>query len=291
MPEGPELRRSADAITRVLAGRLLTNAYPTNKGRYAVDPPVGWVTFMEQMRDLGPCRVLEVNVKGKFMWWSMAFQDPNNRFNNPRWWLWITYGMSAQWTSAETKHTAFSVERALTEDRIARLLLHFNDQRHFGTLKFVNDERQHLKKLASLGPDMLSDPPDIATFRGRLLKLKNQCKTLAEVLMDQSTISGVGNYVKAESLYLAALSPHRQVDSLTNEECDLLREQIINVMRAAYDGGGVTLRTYVNPDGTPGTGQRRLCVYGHSHDPMGNPVIREETNDGRTTHWVREVQK
>lgn len=109
--------------------------------------------------------------------------------------------------------------------------------------------------------------------------------------MDQSVISGVGNYVKAEALYLAELSPHRTVGSLTLAETDVLHQQIINVMKAAYNTGGATFSTYRNPDGSRGNAQQRFVVYGNKVDPLGNPVIKEETRDGRTTHWCPTIQK
>jgi formamidopyrimidine-DNA glycosylase len=146
------------------------------------------------------------------------------------------------------------------------------------------------KKLASLGPDMLNDPPDADNFRNRLHN-RGDGKTLAEVLMNQGVFSGVGNYVKAEALYLAELSPHRRCESLTLNEVERLRQQVIAVMRASYANDGATIRSYLNVDSTKGGMKTRFLVYGNRTDPMGNPVVKEETADGRTTHWVPTVQK
>jgi formamidopyrimidine-DNA glycosylase len=74
-------------------------------------------------------------------------------------------------------------------------------------------------------------------------------------------------------------------------EIERLRTQIINVMKASYNNSGATFRTYRNPDGTEGGMQRRFVVYGNQTDPLGNPVVKEETKDGRTTHWVPTVQR
>lgn len=240
------------------------------------------------MREHGPCRVVEVDVKGKFMWWRL--QPPAG---GKAWWLWITYGMSGQWTRELTKHTAFGVhfrpprdENGVAADHSS---LYFNDARHFGTLKFVDDESEHRRKLASLGPDMLSDPPNLAGFELRLAKRYG--KTLAETLMDQSVVSGVGNYVKAEALYGARLSPHRRVSSLKATERESLRYHIIKVLQSSYKHGGATLYTYQNSDGTSGTAQRRFAVYGNRTDPLGHEVVSEETLDGRTTWWVPAMQQ
>ena len=51
---------------------------------------------------------------------------------------------------------------------------------------------------------------------------KKPNKTIAEFLMDQSMCAGIGNYLKAEILYDAAISPHRIVKSLDSEEFNKL---------------------------------------------------------------------
>lgn len=248
-------------------------------GRYADKDPEGLAELNSSIPENG-LRIHAVECKGKFMYWSVG----------DGWWVWCTYGMSGQWTTQKPdKHTAL-ILRADSGNGQGPLTLGFRDPRHFGTVKFVYDPDDVLmkKKLASLGPDMLKHPPDQQTFELQLFK--RSMKTLAEALMDQSVLSGIGNYVKAEALYLAELSPHRTVNSLTPNELKQLRQQIINVMGASYNSGGATIRTYVNPDGSKGGAQRRFAVYGNLTDPMGNPVVKEETKDGRTTHWVPSVQ-
>jgi DNA-formamidopyrimidine glycosylase len=240
--------------------------------------------FIRTLR-VNDTRIESIDVKGKFMHW---------RFTNG-WELWCTYGMSGGWeTTRDPKHCAFELyhrhpSNLVLEDCIPGV--YFNDQRHFGTLKFVNDPTGELtrKKLASLGPDMLNDPPDAETFRRRL-QARAGARTLAEALMDQSVVSGVGNYVKAEALYAARLSPHREVRDLKTVEIEVLRTSIIDVMRRAYEGGGATIATYRKPDGSTGEAQRRFLVYGSDKDPLGNPVVNETTLDGRTSWWCPTLQ-
>lgn len=211
------------------------------------------------------------------MWWRIAV-------GKTEWSLWITYGMSGQWTLEKTKHSAFEIVFSPKSEK-----LFFNDPRHFGTLKFVKGPEALSKKLASLGPDMLSNLPTAQEFTERLDRRAD--KTVVEALMDQSVVSGVGNYVKCESLFFAEISPHRVVDTLTARERERLRQQIMAVMQASYATNGATFSTYQNPDGSKGNASSRFVVYGNKTDPIGNPVIREETKDGRTTHWVKEIQK
>lgn len=188
-------------------------------GRYTMSPPDGFKEFLGEIQGRGAPLITEVSCKGKFMWWKFEFGSNQLELMPARepWYLWITYGMSGQWNDDESPYTAFGIYYGDTLTPEGNFTqppgLYFNDIRHFGTLKFVNSAKAHTKKLASLGPDMLTAPPLWRAFMSQLLKKPDV--TLAEVLMNQSVISGVGNYVKAEALYLAELSPHRRVDSLS----------------------------------------------------------------------------
>jgi len=295
MPEGPELAKSRDHLQRMLVGKYVHEVIPLDGGRYGKDDQEieGLDAYCDENNAIAQAEghkwaygqlISEVNVKGKFMWWHIG-----------DWYLWCTYGMSGQWTTKyDPKHSACQVCFNDSREPIhpcsqAVQTINFNDQRHFGTLKLVKGREALDKKLASLGPDMLNAPPDEQAFRVAMRRRNN--KTLAEALMDQSVVSGVGNYIKAEALYLAELSPHREVSSLSGTDMEHLRKQIINVMRASYNNDGATIRSYLNVDGTKGGMKSRFLVYDNRTDPLGNPVVKEETKDGRTTHWVPAIQK
>lgn len=291
MPEGPELAKSRDRLKQLLVGKYVHAIAGLDSGRYGLngedvqglDEWCAEVSGSDAHWNDGQL-VKDIGVKGKFMWWHLG-----------EWFLWCTYGMSGQWMSKfDPKHTAVQVCYTDSPDRIHPCsqdvkTVNFVDQRHFGTVKLVRGREALDRKLKTLGPDMLNDPPDCDLFRERLRRHNN--KTLAEVLMNQGCISGVGNYIKAEALYLAELSPHREVSSCSGTDLEHLRCQIVNVMRASYNNDGATIRSYLNVDGTKGGQQSRFLVYGNQTDPLGNPVVREETKDGRTTHWVPRIQR
>jgi formamidopyrimidine-DNA glycosylase len=145
------------------------------------------------------------------------------------------------------------------------------------------------KKLSKLGHDPLKRDLDCPHFKSMIKKKKK--KTIAQVLMNQSVISGIGNYLKAEILYAARVSPHRECDSLTDKELGRICKYTNQIMNTSYNSGGATILTYKDENGNPGTFSRRFMVYNQKKDPLGNDVIRETTKDKRTTHWVPEVQK
>ena len=68
-------------------------------------------------------------------------------------------------------------------------------------------------------------------------------------------------------------------------------KNIKQVLRDSYKNGGATIKNYKSFGGSSGSYSRRFAVYNQSKDPNGLKVIRQKTDDGRTTHWVPEIQK
>lgn len=244
-------------------------------GRYKTKQPDGMSEIIEDL----PLKVTSIDTKGKFMWWTLSGK---NKF----WYMWCTYGMSGQWSRAAGKHVGFIVEfndsgALITRDQQK---MFFNDTRRFGTIKFVCDQDQHDKKLNSLGPDVLEDPPvDPELFAKRILHKPN--RTIAEALMDQSCVSGVGNYLRSEILYDCKVDPWRCVTDITSEEFVKLCEATIRIAKKSYKSQGATIKTYRNIDGSEGTTQFNFKAYGRRLCPSGHVIARKKDRNGRMMHW------
>ena len=258
-------------MSEVVNGRKLRDIVILS-GRYIKKDPESYLAFRKKI-NVEPLVITDVKCKGKFIYF----------LTNSDWSIWNTLGMSGGW-SPNDEHPHARV-KFLLEDSIVC----FNDTRNFGTLKFVNDEKKLQKKLKSLGTDILAEEIPFDIFKNKIMYYNG--KTLPEILMDQSLFSGIGNYLKAESLYLAKLSPHRYAYTLTDEEIESLRKATHSIIRESYRSGGSTLRTYADFNGAPGNFSDRFMVYKQKVDPQGNPVIKEETKDKRVTHWVPNIQK
>lgn len=269
MPEGPEVRKTVDWLQR-FTGKTLKSVGIIS-GRYGKQKEIpGWERFDY------PVEIKSIDCKGKFIYFTFADKQED-------YYMFNTLGMSGMWTNVHSKHArvCFFFEDAEP--------LYFTDIRNFGTLKVVNTSKELDKKLKSIGPDMLQDGIGPDQFY-KLIHSRGH-KTIAEVLMNQKIISGIGNYLKAECLYASKISPHRFCSHITVKESNNLFYACRKIIRHSYENGGATIATYRQPNGEEGLYNRRFAVYNQSVCPKGYNIIKETTADKRTTHWVPNIQK
>jgi len=261
IPEGPEVRRYAVDLAKRVSGRTLLEV-SIKSGRYLKKTPVEFKRFSDDL----PMHILGAGAHGKFLYILLEQQNS----------IWSTLGMTGKWSDQKEQHTR--VEFVLNDGSVF-----YNDIRNFGTLKFVKGKEALIKKLQSLGPDLLSEecPNDVFISR---LRTQNK-KTIVQALMDQSVVAGVGNYIKADALWLSKLSPHRIVSGISDEDLIILNKSIRQIMVESFQSGGATIQSYSDFNGNPGEYGSKFIVYNKKVDPDGNPVSSEQTKDGRTTWW------
>ena len=240
-------------------------------GRYAKKEPIGYSSFCEEL----PKLVTAVGCKGKFIYF--VFADGSS--------MWNTLGMTGWWSETAGYHPRAAL--CVNDDKH----MVYNDMRNFGTFKFVSTYDELKKKLNSLGPDLLSEDVSLDAFKKSLTKGKRAEKPISQLLMDQSVVSGIGNYLKAEILYSCKISPHRLCQDISDGEFESLLYASRSIMKLSYSTGGATIRNYKDTTGKNGMYTRRFAVYNQKSDPLGNAVVRETTADKRTTHWVPSIQK
>uniref|UniRef100_A0A9I9DGC4 Formamidopyrimidine-DNA glycosylase catalytic domain-containing protein n=1 Tax=Cucumis melo TaxID=3656 RepID=A0A9I9DGC4_CUCME len=86
--------------------------------------------------------------------------------------------------------------------------------------------------ISKLGPDALLEPMALDEFIESLEKKKLAIKTL---LLDQSYISGIGNWVADEVLYQARIHPNQSAATLSKESCAALHKSIQEVLKRAVE--------------------------------------------------------
>lgn len=278
MPEVAEIALTAEILSKYLIGSKLESV-DFIAGRYTKKLPDGYDDFEAEL----PMKITSVDSVGKFLWFELKAKKNT-------WYIWNTFGLTGMWSLFEPKHLRIKFNLS---DNIA----YFSDMRNFGTMKFSTDKKALDKKIADLSPDLLKSKDfDIDI----VLQYK---KKLVKILMDQKIIgSGIGNYLAAEILYRAKLSPHRLGSSLTESELAKLKYAIKYTIKLAYvdnhigyminleDEANNMKRKNYHSDIKLKSKDFEFKVYGQKTDPKGNPVKTDKIVDGRTTYWVPAVQ-
>jgi formamidopyrimidine-DNA glycosylase len=163
--------------------------------------------------------------------------------------------------------------------------LFFNDQRKFGWIKLVPTNEVELDSLiARLGPEVLS-----IGFSPTYLKAqfdRHGRAPIKAVILDQSTVAGIGNIYADESLHLAQIHPARLTGSLSLQEVRCLFEAMRQIMTLGIDYGGTSFSHYVNSLGGRGDYLSHARVFRRQGLPCGEcgTIIEKIRVAGRGTH-------
>ena len=171
-------------------------------------------------------------------------------------------------------------------------LLCYRDTRKFGRMWFYDpvDNVHDLEALRDLGPDAFSDEFSGTYLHEKLAKRKTAIKTL---LLNQQIVAGIGNIYADEILFQAGVHPLRPGQSLSMEECEKIANAAHEILKAALDKGGTTIRSFEGSDGHPGSFQNQLKVHRKENKPCPNceqPIEKILVNN-RSTYLCPKCQK
>lgn len=151
--------------------------------------------------------------------------------------------------------------------------------------------------VAELGPDLLSPAFDAAAALARLRA--RGAEPVAEALLNQRVMAGIGNVFKSEVLFVRRVHPFTPVEALDDAALGGLIDAARMLLRANVvesAGGGGSIVTY---RGFRTTTRRadpsaRLWVYGRAGEPCrrcGTAIaITKEGPDARLTYWCPRCQ-
>jgi len=166
-------------------------------------------------------------------------------------------------------------------------MLALSDLRKFAKVELAKNKEIE-KELEKIGPNPLKI--DFETFKKRIRSSKGKIK---KVLMDQTVISGIGNIYSDESLFLAKISPLRQVKDISDSELKKLYVSLQNILKEAIKLKGESISDWRNPNGEKGKVDKILKVYrreGKKCFRCGSLIERVKVN-GRTAHFCPKCQK
>ena len=276
MPEGDTIHRAARTLHRALAGQVVTafeSVYP-HLTRVHDDQPITGRT-MERVSALGK-HVL------------MAFSGPGDalvlrthmRMNGS----WHIYRPGERWqrgrgdmrvlvATAGFVAVAFNVP-------VAEWLTLRDMERH--------------GELTKLGPDLLAGDFDACEATRRLRARTGT--DVADALLNQRVMAGVGNVYKSEVLFACRVNPFVTVSSLTDQQVDCLVRTARRFLQANVTEGRAAMTTYMGFRRTTNrdSPSDRLWVYGRAGEPCsrcGTSIqMRKQGRDARLTYWCPACQ-
>ena len=166
----------------------------------------------------------------------------------------------------------------------------YHDVRKFGTLRLRTCGTLHTTKpLSDLGPEPLEKAFTVDNLPDAL----GGARPIKAALLDQTTMSGIGNIYADEILFCAGLHPSVPAWKVKAPTLKRIVQCARIVMEKAVDAGGTTIRTYKNALGIDGRFQLDLKVHTLEGTPCkvcGSP-IRKTKVATRGTYYCPKCQK
>jgi len=305
MPEINEIRKFSDFIKDKLQNEKIIDIKILN-GRYKTHGP--FAKYKDIKNEL-PLKLLDVKTKGKFSY--MVFEKD--------FYIFSTLGLSGGWCYLKNGAKKYNFSRTEQEwedftgeeevsSYLKNALNHLNvefktkkgslfyyDVLSFGSLKVIEGEEELNKKLKLIGPDIMEETTTFELFKEQITKKKNLDKAIGIVIMNQKVISGIGNYLRADILYLSKISPFRKVNKLSDEEMKTIFKNSKILTWGDYDyKKAKKLKIIKKTTKLPCDYDRMFFVYSQDEDIHGNKIIKKELFEGsqkRFIYYVPEIQK
>lgn len=290
MPEIVEVKKYADFITKKIKNQKLIDIKIIN-GRYLTKP----FEHFQKLKNHLPTTITEIKTKGKFMY---------IKFDNDLI-LGVTLGLTGGWFYLQNESDKYKFPKLTENNKNAQEHINvifefehgkilFHDQLSYGTIKVFDDQNELNKKLNTLGIDIMSDDITIDKFSSSIKKKSNLDKYIGNVLMNQKVISGIGNYLRADSLWHAKISPFRKVKNLTDKELEDIYNSLRLITWTLYNyKHGVELKIITPKNKIHVDLENDFLVYGKEFDQNGLKVTKEKLYEGsqiRYIYWVKNYQ-
>jgi formamidopyrimidine-DNA glycosylase len=169
--------------------------------------------------------------------------------------------------------------------------LYFNDQRIFGWIRLVpTEEIVRDALIARMGPEPLTEAFELQKFAAILARRPKS--PIKAVILDQSTVAGVGNIYADESLHLAQINPATPAANLKPAQVKRLYEAIKAIISLGVEHGGTSFTNYVNALGGVGDYLHHARVFrrqGLDCPVCGTEIIKTRVA-GRGTHYCPKCQ-
>jgi len=270
MPELPEVETTVRGLAPVLEGRRLVRVEARRADLRRAFPP-------DLRQRLTGARVTGLGRRAKY---GLVATDRGDT-------MVFHLGMSGRW---RIDPDALGTHDHLVLETEEGRVLALNDPRRFGSVDLVPTAAiEAWPPFAAMGPEPLGRD---FTADYLLAALAGRAAPIKAMLLDQGIVAGLGNIYVCEALHMACIAPGRAAGRISRPRLERLVDAIRQVLAAAIEAGGSTLRDYARPSGELGYFSKQWRVYGREGEPChcGTP-IRRRNDSGRSTFFCPRCQR
>jgi len=255
MPEIVEIRIMKDKIQNI-KGKTIKKINILNKK---------YNKLKNKITKIEKRKVENVGTKGKILWIEIG--DINKMY------IYIIFGLTGEISNKKDDYIKMEIE-------LTNKTIYINDKLNFGNI-YILDEKEFNEKIKKVGDDIME-----ITKENFIEKIKNKKGEIVDILVNQKLISGIGNWIRSEVLWLAKINPHNK--KLTNLQLQDLYNAIQYVSWINYDKNKAKKKGIIE-DTKIKLKKEEYYVYGRKRDILENEV-KIEIIKGRRIYWVEKIQ-
>ncbi|WP_340102688.1 endonuclease VIII [Rhodohalobacter sp. 8-1] len=270
MPEGPEIHREADKISNAIADSHLRYIYYYHDHLKPFE------------KELAEKRVENVEAFGKGL--VISFEDDFHMYSHNQ-----LYGKWYIKPAGDYPKTNRQLRAELRTDQKSALLYSASE------IDVMDGEsiKEH-PYLSKLGPDLLKGVTvDDIVERSKSDDFRR--KMFASLLLDQTFLSGVGNYLRTEILFDSKIDPSAKPKDLSDEQLIEFAKSALTITHRAYQTKGMTVADDILSEAKQ-NGEKRRQYRHYLFNRAGKPCrmcgteVEKLEKSGRRIYVCRNCQ-
>jgi endonuclease VIII len=216
MPEGPEIKRSADELAAVLSGKrawLVEFAFPR---------------LMPHASAMRGEIVTGIEPRGKAM--LTHFNHGVTIYSHNQ-----LYGQWRVLKRDQAPQPGLQIRMAIHTDDAVAVLYSASDISVWPSARITEHPY-----IAKLGVELLAATTVLADVVAQINDPRFARKSLASLLLDQGFLAGIGNYLRSEILFVARIHPSARIADLDLSKRVSLAKAALDLTRQSYRTDGIT---------------------------------------------------
>ncbi|RKD71175.1 endonuclease-8 [Sinobaca qinghaiensis] len=217
MPEGPEIRRAADQVEQAVKAGPVAEMY------------FAFPHLQSYEASFARANVIKVETRGKAM--LIRFDNGYTIYSHNQ-----LYGKWYVRSAYEYPVTKRQLRLAIHNEKKSALLYSASE------IEVLRDEEvEDYPFLAKIGPDILNQETSPEELYERITSRRFVNRKWSSLLLDQSFVAGIGNYLRSEILFEAGIHPGKRPADCTDEELEQAAQALITLVERSYQTGGITV--------------------------------------------------